>query len=52
MLKRTLRAGRDMPLGAALQHELAMVSLLLDSRDAQEGCQAFLDKRPPRFIGE
>ena len=40
-----------MPLGAALSHEQAMISLVLDARDAHEGCQAFLQKRSPDFKG-
>ncbi|HEV7813742.1 MAG TPA: enoyl-CoA hydratase-related protein, partial [Janthinobacterium sp.] len=51
LLKRTLLAGADMPLPAALAHEQAMVSLLFDSADAHEGCEAFLAKRPPVFDG-
>ncbi|MDA0704250.1 MAG: enoyl-CoA hydratase-related protein [Proteobacteria bacterium] len=51
MLKRTLNAGADMALSAALQHEQAMVSLVLDSQDAHEGCSAFLEKRPADFKG-
>jgi len=51
MLKRTLNAGADMALSAALQHEQAMVSLVFDSQDAHEGCNAFLEKRPADFKG-
>jgi enoyl-CoA hydratase len=51
LLKRTLRDGADMPLGAAIGHEQAMIGLVLDSRDAHEGCSAFLDKRAPQFTG-
>ncbi len=51
LLKRTLRDGADMPLAGALAHEQAMIGLVLDSADAHEGCQAFLDKRPARFAG-
>lgn len=51
LLKRTLRDGGDMPLGAALAHEQAMIGLVLDSRDAHEGCQAFLEKRSANFDG-
>lgn len=51
MLKRTLAQGADMPLPAALAHEQAMVSVVLDTRDAHEGCTAFLEKRPARFEG-
>lgn len=51
LLKRTLIDGSDMPLGAALRHEQAMIGLVLDSRDAHEGCAAFLEKRPADFRG-
>lgn len=51
LLKRTLRAGGEMPLGAALAHEQAMTSLVYDSADAHEGCSAFLQKRPATFRG-
>lgn len=52
LLKRNLRQGQEMPLGAALSHEQAMIGLVLDSRDAHEGCQAFLEKRPADFKGQ
>jgi len=51
LLKRTLRQGSEMPLGAALAHEQAMIGLVLDTQDAHEGCQAFLEKRPAKFQG-
>jgi len=51
LLKRTLRQGSEMPLGAALAHEQAMIGLVLDTQDAHEGCQAFLEKRPAKFEG-
>ncbi len=51
LLKRALGAGADMPLPAALAHEEAMISLLLDSEDAHEGCRAFLEKREAHFTG-
>lgn len=51
LLKRALIAGGDMPLPSALAHEQAMISLVLDSDDAHEGCRAFLDKRAPDFKG-
>lgn len=51
LLKRTLNDGADMPLPAALRHEQAVIGLVLDSRDAHEGCSAFLDKRKPQFTG-
>ena len=51
LLKRTIDAGADMPLPAALAHEQAMISLVLDSEDAHEGCRAFLEKRRADFKG-
>ena len=51
LLKRTLREGAEMPLAAGLQHEQAMIGLVLDSDDAHEGCAAFLEKRDPAFAG-
>jgi enoyl-CoA hydratase len=51
LLKRTLRDGAEMPLPQALAHEHAMISLVLDSADAHEGCRAFVEKRAPRFSG-
>ena len=52
LLKRALRDGAEMPLGAALAHEQAIIGLVLDSRDAHEGCSAFLEKRPAQFTGK
>ena len=51
LLKRTLAHGADMPLPAALQYEQSMIGLVLDSDDAHEGCQAFLEKRTAAFKG-
>lgn len=51
LLKRSLRQGVEMPLGAALSYEQAIIGLVLDSNDAHEGCRAFLEKRPPQFKG-
>ncbi|MDE8650982.1 enoyl-CoA hydratase/isomerase family protein [Novosphingobium album (ex Liu et al. 2023)] len=51
LLKRALRDGAEMPPSAALRHEQAMIGLVLDSRDAHEGCKAFLEKRPAEFEG-
>lgn len=51
LLKRTLQAGGDMPLSAALAHEQAMIGLVFDTADSKEGCGAFLEKRPANFAG-
>ena len=52
LLKRAMTHGIDMPMQAALQYEQAMIGLVLDSKDAHEGCQAFLQKRAANFKGE
>lgn len=51
LLKRTLLHGRDMPEAAALAFEQAMISVVLDSKDAHEGLKAFLGKRKAEFRG-
>lgn len=52
LTKRVVRDGLDMPLSAALAHEQAMIGLTLDTKDAHEGCSAFLEKRKADFKGE
>ena len=51
LLKSSMLHGSDMPLSAALAHEMATISLVLDTNDAHEGCSAFLEKRQPNFQG-
>jgi enoyl-CoA hydratase len=51
LLKRALLDGGEMPLGASLRYEQAVIGLVLDSYDAHEGCAAFLEKRNPTFQG-
>lgn len=51
LMKRTITNGRDMTLVGGLAYEASMMSLVLDSEDAHEGCGAFLEKRRPVFSG-
>jgi len=51
LLKRSLQNGADMPLGAALAYEHAMIGLTFDTEDAHEGCRAFVEKRKAEFKG-
>lgn len=51
LLKKSMLHGADMPIDAALEYERAMISLVFDSDDAHEGCEAFIGKRKPVFNG-
>lgn len=51
LMKRAVLQGGEMHLQAALQHEQAVIGLVLDTKDAHEGCSAFLEKRKPNFTG-
>lgn len=51
LLKRTIADGADMPLAAGLAYERSMISLVLDTEDAHEGCAAFVEKRQAKFTG-
>ncbi|KRF22382.1 enoyl-CoA hydratase [Phycicoccus sp. Soil802] len=44
-------AGADVPLETALLLERKAFQLLFDSEDQVEGMRAFLEKRPPDFLG-
>ncbi|MET0506552.1 MAG: enoyl-CoA hydratase-related protein [Burkholderiaceae bacterium] len=52
LLKSSMLHGADMPLSAGLAHEMATIALVLDTADAHEGLNAFLEKREPRFTGD
>ena len=47
----TIADGADMPLAAGLAYERSMISLVLDTEDAHEGCAAFVEKRQAKFTG-
>ncbi|WP_217709559.1 enoyl-CoA hydratase/isomerase family protein [Amycolatopsis sp. Hca4] len=51
ILKRVVDEGHGLPIEEALLREGKGVTELTRTADAAEGLQAFLDKRPPRFIG-
>ncbi len=51
-MKRLIRQGFDAPLPVAQSLEQEVLLRLYQSRDGQEGIEAFLDKRDPTFSGE
>jgi enoyl-CoA hydratase len=51
LIKRAILHGAEMPLGASLNYEQALISLAFESEDMHEGCRAFLEKRPAKFKG-
>jgi enoyl-CoA hydratase len=51
LLKRAVREGFGRTLDEGLAIEEAAVFELIQTEDAREGLQAFLDRRPPRFTG-
>ena len=46
-----VRTGLDLPLREAQELEAALFGLCFASEDMREGTQAFLEKRPARFVG-
>jgi enoyl-CoA hydratase len=51
LLKRVVREGFGLPIEDGLALEEAAVFELIGTEDAQEGLQAFLERRSPRFTG-
>ncbi len=51
-IKEVLLASQDASLDAALALERKAYQLLFDTKDKQEGMQAFFEKRKPQFTGE
>ncbi|HCV00072.1 MAG: hypothetical protein CL897_04415 [Dehalococcoidia bacterium] len=52
LAKEALWRGLNQPLEQALRFETDLTLLLQATKDRQEGVRAFLEKRPPKFIGE
>ncbi len=47
---RAIRVGLDCPLAEGLARETELFGELCESADKKEGLQAFLEKRPPKFL--
>ncbi len=52
LAKEAVWRGLDQPLEQALRFETDLTLLLQATKDRAEGVRAFLEKRPPDFIGE
>jgi enoyl-CoA hydratase len=52
LAKMALNLSAQVPLEAGLTVEALAQAIAFESRDKEEGAQAFLEKRPPRFSGD
>jgi enoyl-CoA hydratase/carnithine racemase len=50
-IKRCVYEGGELPLSEGLALEAELVEHLFGSQDAREGLHAFVEKRPPEFVG-
>ena len=51
LIKVAVQEGMEMPFGGAMALERELQNRLFVTEDAQEGLQAFIDKRKPEFKG-
>jgi len=51
LTKCAIQRGTNMDLDSALAYEAEIFGLVASTEDQEEGCQAFLEKRQPNFVG-
>ena len=51
-IKRVVHKGLEQPITEATEYELEQYNSLIETKDRQEGINAFNEKRAPRFSGE